>query len=55
MFSLLAKFFNYPFCSSRNHINKPANLNWDRRYYDGQICPGDYYLTIIFSNEIRKK
>lgn len=37
----------YPYCS-RNCKKIPANLWRSREYYDGEVCPGDYFLTIKF-------
>ncbi len=51
LFSLFYKYFfgnlyDYPYCSSPGKPNKPVNLNWDKLYYDGQVCPGQYMVTI---------
>lgn len=51
LFSLVYKYFfgnlyDYPYCSSPGKPNKPVNLNWDKLYYDGQVCPSQYIVSI---------
>ena len=36
----------HPYCSHQNRRDIKANLYYDRDIYDGQVCPGDYFLTI---------
>lgn len=54
LFSLFYRLFftnnqNYlkvtPYCSYPNRKDIKANLYYDRELYDGQVCPGDYFLT----------
>lgn len=50
LFKLFYEFlFGFPYCSN-SYKRMPANLYYDKKYYDGEVCPGSYYLRIPEKN-----